>query len=197
MNGDEEDIFWQEMSGVEPLRRERRVPVRRKGLPDNDSSMAHRRSAAVADLEPDGNNLTDTGIDPLDPWYVLDFKRPGIQNGVYRKLRQGRYEVEAGLDMHRMSVEVARHELFAFVQEAQLLGLRTLILIHGKGESAPGREQASILKGCTNHWLRQLEVVQAFHSAQPRHGGTGAVYILLRKSAEKKRQNRERYGQGE
>jgi hypothetical protein len=38
--------------------------------------------------------------------------------------------------------------------------------------------------------------VQAFHSAQPQHGGTGAVYVLLRKSEEKKQENRERFLRG-
>ena len=55
---------------------------------------------------------------------------------------------------------------------------------------------SSILKGCTDYWLRELDTVQAFHSAQPRHGGTGAVYVLLRKSEEKKRENREAFMKG-
>ncbi len=83
--------------------------------------------------------------------------------------------------MHRMSVAIARRELFSFVEEAQSLGLRTVLLVHGKGESKADREKSSILKACTNHWLPQLSAVQAFHSAQPRHGGTGAVYVLLQK----------------
>ena len=47
-----------------------------------------------------------------------------------------------------------------------------------------------------NRWLQELEPVQAFHSAQPAQGGTGAVYVLLAKSAEKKRENRERFMRG-
>jgi len=44
-----------------------------------------------------------------------------------------------------------------------------------------------------NKWLRELEPVMAFHSAQRHHGGTGAVYIMLRKNAEQKQLNRERH----
>ncbi|MGB0189025.1 MAG: Smr/MutS family protein, partial [Aequoribacter sp.] len=40
---------------------------------------------------------------------------------------------------------------------------------------------------------RELDAVQAFHSAQPQHGGTGAVYILLRKNEIQKQVNRERF----
>lgn len=105
----------------------------------------------------------------------------------------GRYEAEAALDLHRMTVAIARGELFRFIDDCQQLGLRTVMLIHGKGETPTERGQCSILKGCTDHWLRELEAVQAFHSALPRHGGTGAVYVLLRKSEEKKRENREKF----
>jgi hypothetical protein len=52
------------------------------------------------------------------------------------------------------------------------------------------------LKGYVQHWLQELEEVQAFHSAQPVHGGTGAVYVLLRKNLQKKRENRERFLKG-
>ena len=58
------------------------------------------------------------------------------------------------------------------------------------------KEKTSVLKGCTNQWLQELNVVQAFHSAQPRHGGTGAVYVLLQKSDEMKRRNRLRFSGG-
>ena len=95
-----------------------------------------------------------------------------------------------------MTAAIARREIFEFIEESHNLGLRSVLIIHGKGESKAERERSSVLKGCTDHWLRQLDIVQAFHSAQPRHGGTGAVYVLLRKSEEKKRENREKFMKG-
>jgi DNA-nicking Smr family endonuclease len=71
-----------------------------------------------------------------------------------------------------------------------------VLVIHGKGASSADVARSSILKGCVDHWLRELEIVQAFHSAQPRDGGTGAAYVLLRKSEEKKRENREKFSKG-
>jgi len=197
MTEDEDSLFLNEMSDVEPLKREGRVRVTSKGR-RRDSSLDHRRQAAVVDRHHDGNTLTEEGIgiEPLDPWYILEFKRPGVQNGVFRKLRQGRYEAEARLDLHRMTAAVARKELFEFIRDSHELGIRSVIVIHGKGESRAERERSSVLKGYTNHWLRELDTVQAFHSAQPRHGGTGAVYVLLRKSEEKKRENREKFMKG-
>jgi DNA-nicking Smr family endonuclease len=189
-------MFLDEMSDVVPLKREARVRPGDKAGAAKDSSLEHRRRAAVEVKQADRNILTDEGIAPLDPWYVLEFKRPGVQNGVFRKLKQGRYEPEARLDLHRMTVAIARRELFDFVEESYKLGIRSALVIHGKGESKAERERSSILKGCTGHWLRQLDIVQAFHSAQRGHGGTGAVYVLLRKSEEKKRENREKFMKG-
>jgi DNA-nicking Smr family endonuclease len=145
---------------------------------------------------PDRNLLSDRDAAPLDAWYVLEFKRPGVQNGVYRKLRQGRYEQEARLDLHRMTVAIARRELFAFVEQCHELGLRSVLLIHGKGERKVERERSAVLKGYVHVWLQEIPIVQAYHSAQPQHGGTGAVYVLLRKSEEQKRKNRERFTKG-
>ena len=49
------------------------------------------------------------------------------------------------------------------------------------------------IKSYVNHWLREIPEVLAYHSAQRHHGGVGAVYVLLRKSEQKKQQNRERF----
>lgn len=144
----------------------------------------------------DKNILTDAELEPLDPWYVLEFKRPGIQNGVFRKLKQGRYEAEARLDLHRMTVKHARSEVFGFIEESFEHGLRSIMIVHGKGENSAQSKASGRLKAYVDHWLRELDQVQAFHSAQPRHGGTGAVYVLLRKSEEKKRENREKFSKG-
>lgn len=191
MNDDE--LFFEEMAGVTPLKR---APRARLDKRSDVSDTAERRRAAEG-LDGVGlNPLVDEGIEPLDAWYVLDFKRPGIQNGVYKKLRLGKYDVEARLDLHRLTVKQARDETHTFVKEAMELGLRTLLIMHGKGQRKSEVEKTAVLKGYINRWLQDLDDVQAFHSAQPVHGGTGAVYVLLKKSVEKKRENRERFLKG-
>jgi len=196
MASDEDNVFSAEMADVVPLKRDPRVAVRPRSQAERDSSLELRRQAAVQNPEHDRNTLTEGGIVPLDAWYVLEFKRPGVQNGVFRRLKQGRYESEARLDLHRLTAAAARKEMFEFIEESHQLGLRTVLIIHGKGQTSAEKERSSILKGCTDRWLRELDVVQAFNSAQPQHGGTGAVYVLLRKSEEKKRENREKFAKG-
>lgn len=196
MSSDGDDLFSEAMSDVVPLKRDSRVSVKRGSQAEDGSAVAHRRKAAVLGPQEDRNQLSEAAVAPLDAWYVLTFKRPGIQNGVFRKLKQGRYEAYSRLDLHRMTTQRARKEIFEFVEESHQLGLRSVLIIHGKGESKKDLERASILKACVNLWLRELETVQAFHSAQPQHGGTGAVYVLLRKSEEKKAENRVKFTKG-
>lgn len=189
----EDDIFLEEMADVKPLAREPRERLKRAA---EAVALKARRAAAEGLNKTPLNPLVDEGVEPLDAWYVLSFKRPGIQNGVYKKLRMGRYETEARLDLHRMTVGQARDEVNNFIKESMALGLRTVLILHGKGQRKTEQTQTAVLKGYVNQWLQDLEPVQAFHSAQPIHGGTGAVYVLLRKSAEKKRENRERFMKG-
>ena len=189
----DDEFFQAEMLGVTPLKRDARERLLRK---ENEGDGKARRLAAEG--EPEGllNSLVDEGIEPLDAWYVLAFKRPGIQHGVYKKLRQGRYDIDARLDLHRLSVKQARIDVHSFIQEAMQYGLRTVLILHGKGQRKTEQEKTAVLKGYVNRWLQDLEEVQAFHSAQPVHGGTGAVYVLLRKNLQKKRENRERFLKG-
>lgn len=189
----DDDLFFEEMAGVKPLNRAPRERLVKSGTVGD---TAARREAATGENQVGLNPLADEGIEALDAWYVLEFKRPGIQHGVFRKLRMGRYDIDARLDLHRMTVKQAREEVHTFIRESLELGLRTVLIMHGKGQRKAEQKQTAVLKGYVNHWLQDLDAVQAFHSAQPVHGGTGAVYVLLRKSAEKKRQNRERFLKG-
>ncbi len=189
----DKELFFEEMAGVKPLSREPRERLDKRPVSVN---AEQRRLAASGALDEAINPLVDEGIEPLDAWYVLQFKRPGIQHGVYKKMRMGKYDIEARLDCHRMTVKKARDEVVEFIHDSMQLGLRTVLIMHGKGQRKAEVERTAVLKGYVNEWLKSLDDVQAFHSAQPVHGGTGAVYLLLKKSAEKKRENRERFLKG-
>lgn len=194
MNGDsdEEELFRREMGGVTRLEAPGKVSLKKAAA--TDLQLQARRRAAVSEQAQDANFLSTTEIDLLDPFYPLEYKREGVQHGVFRKLKQGKYEIEARLDLHRMTVEQARNEVYDFVREAMTLDLRTVMIVHGKGRHA--ESQGAVLKSYINYWLPQLDMVQAFCSAQPRHGGVGAVYVLLRKSERQKQENRDRLSKG-
>ena len=181
-------LFLAEMDGVAPLA-ESHLRVRAES-PEAPSLAQLARRQAAANTGKDSNTLTLGEVPPVDPFDEIAFKRDGVQTGVYRKLRLGRYPQEATLDLHRMTVREAREAVWRFVHDAQRAGLRSVIITHGRGDRSetPGR-----LKSYVAHWLPTLSAVLSFHSAQRHHGGYGACYVLLRKNAEKRQDNRERH----
>jgi DNA-nicking Smr family endonuclease len=108
----------------------------------------------------------------------VKFKRDGIADKILRKLGKGQYNVEAVLDLHKMTTDEASSAVNSFLHQCVLRKIKSAIIIHGKG--MPG--STPILKNQLNLWLRQTDVVLAFTSAPPRMGGTGAVIILLKSS---------------
>lgn len=189
---DDDNCFAKEVGEVQPLRVKERVAIRREDV--SELARAARREAAQSEPAIDTNFLSDAEVPLLDAHYTLSHQAPGVQHGVFRKLKQGSYEHEARLDLHRMTVEQARREVFSFISDAVQLNLRSLLIVHGKGLGSQGG--GALLKSYLNVWLPQLEPVLAFVSAQPRHGGVGAVYVLLKKSVAKKQENRIRFNRG-
>lgn len=109
----------------------------------------------------------------------LAFLRPGLQRNILRKLRRGDYRVEGEIDLHGLIVADAKLALFDFIEENLHQGRRCIRVIHGKGlRSFGGRP---ILKIKTDHWLRRNGSVLAFSSAPSHDGGTGAIYVLLKR----------------
>ncbi|MDG1474026.1 MAG: DNA endonuclease SmrA [Porticoccaceae bacterium] len=156
--------------------------------------VLERRKAAQKDASTDANDLdTGTFIAPVDPLAYLEYQRPGVQHGVYKNLRMGKYEIQSRLDLHRHTVEQARVALFTFVEDCHKHSVRCALITHGKGE---GRQEPAKLKSCVNHWLRQFDQVLAFHSAQKQHGGVGSTYLLIKKDSSARQRTGEKIDQG-
>ncbi len=193
MTDQDENTFREEMMGVKPLQTPARVAVQKGDI--NRASQAARRKAAVTEVQVrDPNYLHTTDVKRIGPHDVVGFKRPGIQDGVFRKLRLGKYEIEARLDLHRRTVEQSRAQLFRFVSDCLEHDLRSVLVLPGKGDRDEG--DPAVIKSYLVHWLEQLDDVQAYHTAQPHQGGTGAFYVLLRKSERKKQEARELFSKG-
>lgn len=187
------DLFREAMSDVVPLTQKRVAPISERD--DPSPSQLERREAAEGRrpgvASPDPNFLTLAEVTPLAPRDTLAWKKDGVQNEVFRKLRLGGYGVDGKLDLHRHTVREARQAVFDFFALARRKGWRTLLIAHGRGErsATPAR-----IKSYVAHWLGQLPDIIAYHSAAPHQGGTGAVYVMLRKSPEAREAARERHG---
>ena len=195
---DDFDLFLSEMDGVKPLKKNDKAVIDK--VVDNDIAAEERRRLATAEKAIDRNFLSEDYIEMLDAFHILEYKREGVQNGVYRKLKLGKYPIEERIDLHRMKVKRARQVVFDFVEQCVENDVRNILIVHGKGLNqrlkepvAPSPDDKAILKSYLNKWLQELPQVMAFHSAQQIHGGAGAVYVLLRKSERKKEENRRRF----
>jgi DNA-nicking Smr family endonuclease len=171
-NEDDDDLFRQAMRGVAPLKPDNRV--RHKPAP-RKSPVQHAQSEPAVSEE----RFTQGMLEEECPDRLYFERAGGAQKSVLKKLRTGKLPVDSTQDLHGLSVEEARLQLAGFMDECRQFGYRHVIIIHGKGFRSQSRP---VIKPLVNRWLRQADEVLAFCSARPEDGGTGAVYVLLRKT---------------
>lgn len=182
MSLDEKSLFLDAMDDVQPLRQRHDVhwqPARNA-----------RARQQIDTLQLD-NFLTTGFLDIVPLGTLLEFKREGLQTGVLDKLRLGKYSQQASLNLRHLSVEKCRQQVFAFIHQSQRDSLRNLLIIHGKGKEEGSH--ANIIRSYLARWLTEFDDVQAFCHALPHHGGSGACYVALRKSAAARQENGERH----
>lgn len=168
------ELFRRSVGPVKPVRADRVALRRSPPRPVPRQREADERAVL--------NELLHHPWDPaaLETGEELYFARPGIQMRVLRRLRRGQYSVAGELDLHHMSAESARLELQDFLAEASGGALSCVKVIHGKGLRS--KSGGPVLKRLVDHWLRRHPLVLAFASARANDGGTGAVYVLLKRS---------------
>lgn len=106
----------------------------------------------------------------------------GLDPLVVSKLRAGNYSPEAHIDLHGLNAEQAYTALLDFVRASYNQGRRNIIVVTGRGKNSPGG--LSILRQNMQDWLTKdpfKRAVLAFCTAQPKDGGAGALYVMLRK----------------
>jgi DNA-nicking Smr family endonuclease len=106
----------------------------------------------------------------------------GLDPRVLRRLRAGELAHHAHLDLHGMTAEEAKLAVREFVLRSMVVGRRCVLIVHGRGRNSP--DQRPVLKDRLKHWLTHGELgrrVLAFSSARPYDGGSGAMYVLLRR----------------
>lgn len=171
-DNDDRSLFRKATQGVRTLKQDRIGPhrTRRKPVPQQ---RWRDDQEVVASL------LSDDFLPDVETGEELLFARPGIQQRVLRKFRRGQYAIEAELDLHGRTAAEARELIGEFLRRMRAGNKRCVRIIHGKGLSSVGK--LPVLKVKVNNWLRQRNEVLAFCSARPQDGGTGAVYVLLKR----------------
>jgi len=169
MNKDNETLFSQAMKGVNTLTVDK---ANLKKKPKQIKKRPEKVESKIADT------LSDEFIPDCDNF--LEFARPGIQKSHLKQIRNGKIAPEDHLDLHGYRRDDARRTLLEFLDHAQHQSFKLVRIVHGKGFHS--NDNQPILKAMVNKWLQSIPEVLAFTSTTPDDGGTGAVYVLLKKS---------------
>jgi DNA-nicking Smr family endonuclease len=121
----------------------------------------------------------------------------GVDGATAEKLRRGRIEPDATIDLHGMTQQQAYARLLPFVRRGHEKGYRCVLVITGKGVAPrvetddrargftmPERSKAGVLRSQVPLWLEEQETrpfVVGVQTAHQRHGGAGALYVYLRR----------------
>ena len=103
-------------------------------------------------------------------------ERAGIDGRTQRQLFRGDVPVDRRLDLHGLTAARAESRLVQFIETAARDGCRCVLVITGKG--------AGILRGHVPNWLKRQPLsphILALAEARPHDGGSGALYVLLRR----------------
>jgi DNA-nicking Smr family endonuclease len=169
---DEAALFRAATRGVKPLTHAVRVA---RDAPKPRARARFARADRQAVLEEILHGSPDEPqLDAADPAL---FARSGVSAATLRKLRQGKFRVQAELDLHGLTEAEAKVQLREFLSAALQRNARCLRIVHGKGLRSGAK--GPVLRPLVNRVLRRCAPVLAFASARQVDGGTGAVYVLL------------------
>jgi len=105
---------------------------------------------------------------------------PALDKDTFAKITKGTLRIQAKLDLHGYTRETAYHALIDFIYKLQSDGVRSALIITGKGR---GNTEGT-LRELLPRWLNESPLRQhiiAYDNAALRHGGSGAWYIRIRK----------------
>lgn len=170
-SADETALFRAAMHDVTPLRR------RRRARPERPRPV---EAAPATPPRPEGKAKTVARPVPAAPPATPN---PGLDRRTAERLRKGEIAIERRIDLHGMTQDDAHVALDRFVRQAWKNGLRMLLVITGKGSGGEG-----VLRRGVPRWLASGEHaarILKVETAQTRHGGGGAFYVLLRRQRER------------
>jgi DNA-nicking Smr family endonuclease len=180
LSDEERELFESAMSAAAPLTK----------------SPRPRKKPAPPNAEVQTGTPHTTKRDPVRTPQVHERRTVGIDGNTAERLRRGLLKPQAKLDLHGMSERDAHRALITFVRAARLRKFRLLLVVTGKGSAdrQTGNETAfdlgldmrarGVLRNLAPRWLREPglgELVADVREAHRRHGGSGALYVYLRK----------------
>jgi DNA-nicking Smr family endonuclease len=106
-----------------------------------------------------------------------------------RKIGTGQLTPERTIDLHGHNLASAHHRLDRGLDDAVRDGVRIILLVTGHAPRIGGSRidlpMRGIIRDSVGDWLavsRHNGAIAAVRNAHPRHGGAGALYLILRRS---------------
>ena len=158
------------------LRAKKTVPVKKSGQIAKKTGNVQLRRTAGADSAKDKTGYVTSPANLAMPVYA------GIDRRSAKKIQQGKMALDARIDLHGLSQLQACQRLQNFIYRSVETGLRTVLVITGKGKAGRG-----VLRENVPQWLSEpplSEVIIAFGPSQPQDGGAGALYVRLKRARE-------------
>jgi len=174
ISDDDKALFRKQTSGARKLEHDKVHHAQKPVKPIPAQRIADDRQV-LDDMFSD-----ESYADEVETGEELLFFRDGLQTKLIKQLRRGQLSVTAELDLHGYIVAEARIALTAFLKDCRRHGDRCVRIVHGKGHGS--QQKLPVLKNKVNGWLQQRDEILAFCSARPADGGTGAIYVLLKRS---------------
>lgn len=181
-DGPEGDGLWAYVTrSVRPLWREERALLDRMRAPKAPSAAPRKDKKAAPPPEGHVETFLDRLLHRHDmPAVSTQHPGAGLDRNTDKKLKRGQMDIDARLDLHGHTRDAAHEALRGFITRESERGSRCVIVITGKGRAdAPG-----VLRAAVPQWLSERplsDYVLRFYTAQPRDGGAGALYVLLRR----------------
>ena len=165
---DDMKLFEQEMAEVNPLHSKNRKSVCRGA--SKSPKVLHPAPSVI--LQPLTRNTQSSVIDCTPDWGPVEFFRAGLQKNFVNRFKRGNYPYQDSLDLHSYTKTETASALYEFISTSLTKRFRCVLIVHGKGEG--------ILRRFTMDWLKEINQVMGFSTAQQSDGGTGALYVLLK-----------------
>jgi DNA-nicking Smr family endonuclease len=171
LNPEEEALWRKVVSSVQPLPGRRVAPApRAEPQPIEVKSAAPVRAPAARPSAPPKPKVTGPGETLDGSWD--------------RRLSRGLVQPDRTLDLHGHNLSTAYHLLDDQLESAIGSGARVLLLITGKPPGAERPVKRGAIRAAIGDWLaasRHAGDIAAVRGAHQRHGGSGALYIILRR----------------
>lgn len=111
----------------------------------------------------------------------------GLDGHWDRRLKKGEIDPDFTLDLHGHGLDAAYGRLESGIGQARSMGARLVLVIAGKArptEAADRGSKRGAIRAKMLDWLAagpHANAVAAIRKAHRRHGGDGALYIVLRR----------------